>query len=69
MKRIDSYRAYCSSAYLWLSSHDPVLLAFELSRELSKCIQSEQQYKVCEMLLHNWNIEPYGPMLPYRTTM
>ncbi len=46
MMRIDAYRAMSSSAYLWLATHDPILVAIQLSTEMEKCSDVEKQLKV-----------------------
>lgn len=44
--RLNAYRGLASSAYISLSSKDPVLTAFELARELRGVAKVEKYYKV-----------------------
>ena len=43
LSRIDTFRAFASSAYLFLSSHDPFLLAIDLASDLQKAMAREPQ--------------------------
>lgn len=44
--RLNAYRGLASSAYISLSSNDPILTAFELARELRCVAKVEKYYKV-----------------------
>uniref|UniRef100_A0A1I8BA53 TRP_2 domain-containing protein n=1 Tax=Meloidogyne hapla TaxID=6305 RepID=A0A1I8BA53_MELHA len=45
LKRINTYRALASPAWISLTSSDPVLSAFKLSRELQKRAKVEDEFK------------------------
>jgi hypothetical protein len=44
--RINAYRALASPSLIALSSKDPVLTAFELSKELGRLAGAESEFKV-----------------------
>ena len=44
--RLNTYQALVSSAYISLSSEDPILTAFHLSHELERLADIEKEYKV-----------------------
>lgn len=44
--RINAYRALSSSSLIALSSHDPILTAFELSWELRRLSRMESEFRV-----------------------
>ena len=44
--RRNAYRALCSTAYLSLTSRDPLLTAFELAYELRTCSEEEKEFQV-----------------------
>ena len=46
LSRLDTYRALASSAYISLSSEDPILTAFQLSHQLELLSEIEKEYKV-----------------------
>lgn len=46
LSRINTYRGIASRAYLSITSDDPMLQAFSLSRELRKLSQKEPEFKV-----------------------
>lgn len=46
LRRLDTFRAYASAAYLFLGSHDPFLLAADLCNDLGKCMDIEVTHKV-----------------------
>nr|XP_054758744.1 transient-receptor-potential-like protein [Lytechinus pictus] len=43
---INAYRALCSEAYISLTSEDPILTAFLLSKELNGLCKTEKEFKV-----------------------
>lgn len=45
LKRINTYRALASPAWISLTSSDPILSAFKLSRELQKRAKVEDEFK------------------------
>lgn len=44
--RLNAYRGLASTAYISLSSDDPIVTAFELSRQLHNLAEREKEYKV-----------------------
>jgi len=46
LKRINTFRALASPAWISLTSSDPILSAFKLSRELQKRAKVEDEFKV-----------------------
>lgn len=50
LSRINTYRGIASRAYLSITSDDPMLKAFSLSRELRKLSQKEPEFKVQRQL-------------------
>ena len=44
--RLNAYRGLASEAYISLSSKDPILTAFQLSKELKELSSSEKYFKV-----------------------
>ena len=46
MKRIETFRAMSSSAYVWLANYDPVRAAFVLALRLDECASEEADFKV-----------------------
>lgn len=44
--RLNTFKALASPAYISLSSHDPILTAFELSHQLEGLSEMEKEYKV-----------------------
>ncbi|KAK0414349.1 hypothetical protein QR680_007279 [Steinernema hermaphroditum] len=45
IRRLDTYRALSSEAFLWLSTSEPMLAAIQLSRDLQTCESTETQHK------------------------
>lgn len=46
IRRLESYRALASEAYISLASRDPILTAFELRKELRQVAAMEKHFKV-----------------------
>lgn len=46
---INAYRALCSEAYISLTSEDPILTAFLLSKELDGLCRTEKEFKVSNL--------------------
>jgi len=47
--RLNAYRGLASEAYISLSSKDPILNAFQLSKELKNLSKDEKYFKVCRI--------------------
>ena len=46
--RLNAYRGMASDAYISLSSKDPILTAFQLSKELTNLSKQEKYFKVSD---------------------
>ncbi|KAK0414252.1 hypothetical protein QR680_007230 [Steinernema hermaphroditum] len=76
IRRLDTYRALSSEAFLWLSTSDPMLAAIQLSRDLQTCESTETQHKdiyqklqrnvqnfATSLVQHCWNMEEVDVLL------
>ena len=52
--RLNAYRGLASEAYISLSSKDPVLTAFQLSKELRNLSRNEKYFKVGTLFMFNY---------------